>query len=247
MCLNTKEHFESMHLVFIKYGINNTEIVKNCNRTAQYAGCINGVYLKWVWADDFKKLSEDDIQEILNQEIRFTNSKKVICLNNLQVFGSAEKAASYYGLRTSTGISKCCLGIRKCSGKNELNESLRWMYYDDYKKLPSKQKVAIANFKKSYKKPSIPTKVICLNTLEVFNTCKDTENFITIKGGKRMLEHIDNNKPFAKNPLTNEPLYWMRLKDYENKTDKEKDLLKSLYYTGSFLLPENRKECFYEQ
>ena len=117
------------------------------------------------------------------------------------------------------------------------------MYYDEFESLSSEEKYNTLNFNRTYKRRSIPTKIICLNTLEIFNTCKETGKYTTSKDGKHLLVNIDKNKPYAKHPVTKEALYWMRLKDYEEKSDIEKKNLRDLYYTGSFLMPKIKKEA----
>lgn len=246
VCLNTKEHFESMHLAKIKYGVNTAEIANNCNGISQYAGILKGDYLKWVWEEDYENLSKYEIDMLLNTKIIHTNSRKVICLNNQKIFDSSVEAANYYNMPYASGITKCCTKVRSSSGVDDNGENLVWMYYDEFEVLSNEEKSNVLNFKRTYKKRSIPTKVICLNTLEIFNTCKETGKYTTVKDGKRLLVNIDKNKPYAKHPITKEVLYWMRLKDYEEKSHIEKEELKNLYYTGSFLMSENNREDFYE-
>ena len=58
---------------------------------------------------------------------------KVICLNTLEVFTSSAEAEKYFGLKG--GISPCCKGQRKTSGKHPVTgEKLKWMYYDEWLK-----------------------------------------------------------------------------------------------------------------
>ena len=57
--------------------------------------------------------------------------KKVICLNNLEVFKSLKSAGICAGLKGSTSVSSCCKGKRKTAGKIN-GEPAKWMYYEDY-------------------------------------------------------------------------------------------------------------------
>lgn len=80
-----------------------------------------------------------NITRLLNWE-RFKdiggyNKKKVICLTTGEVFNSQTEAGKKYNT-PSSGINRCCNGQRKSACKHPVtNESLRWMYYDEYIKL----------------------------------------------------------------------------------------------------------------
>ena len=57
-------------------------------------------------------------------------SKKVICLNNKQIFVSLSQATHRTGINN---IYKCCKGKTTYSGKDPITkEKLHWMYYDEY-------------------------------------------------------------------------------------------------------------------
>lgn len=244
VCLNTKIHYECLMDAERQLNISRSSIANNCNGKQKYAGITKDkIPLQWMWEEQYLNCSEQEILNKLNTSTpKIINSrppgnmKKVICLNNMKIFDCVLDASKYYNLSFTSGIIKSCSGVRNFSGEDKNGELLKWMYYDDFEKLTEKEKENVLSFKRSYKRRSIPTKIICLNTLETFNTCKETGKYTTIKDGKKLLIAIDNHKPFAKNPTNKEPLYWMRLEDYKNKTDSEKEYLKNLYYTGSFLL-----------
>ena len=60
------------------------------------------------------------------------NSKKVILLNTLEVFGSLVDGANKYKIHR-TSLGQCCRGKRKSAGKIN-GEPAKWMYYEDYLK-----------------------------------------------------------------------------------------------------------------
>lgn len=64
--------------------------------------------------------------------------KKVICLNNNQIFESIKDATKYMGLKNTGDIPRCCKGQRKSAGKIN-GEPARWMYYDDYLNMKNKE------------------------------------------------------------------------------------------------------------
>jgi hypothetical protein len=133
-------------------------------------------------------------------------AKSIICLNTLEVFPSSVEIYNKYKVNRNS-VCMCCRGIHKHSGKHPATkEPLRWMYYDDYKKLNEIDK---SNFNKI-----TPYKYICLNTKETFFTAKeasikyntfDTTIVQCCKGIK---------KSSGKHPVTGEKLVWMYYYDY---------------------------------
>ena len=75
------------------------------------------------------------LKDIYSEESK--GFKKVICLNNLEVFKSLKSAGICAGLKGHASISNCCRGKSKTAGKIN-GEPARWMYYEDYIKLNSK-------------------------------------------------------------------------------------------------------------
>lgn len=79
-----------------------------------------------------RKMTEEEVKK--HSEIRKGKGfKKVICLNNLEVFESLQTASIYAGLKSYTNISNCCRGRRNYAGKIN-GEPAKWMYYEDYLK-----------------------------------------------------------------------------------------------------------------
>lgn len=61
------------------------------------------------------------------------NSRKVICLNNNEVFDSIRLAADWCGQKETGGISRCCRRKGNVAGKHPVTkEPLHWMYYDEW-------------------------------------------------------------------------------------------------------------------
>lgn len=59
-------------------------------------------------------------------------AKKIICLNNLEIFNCIKSVEDKYGIDPS-GISKVCRGKRNSCGRIN-NEPAKWMFYEDYLK-----------------------------------------------------------------------------------------------------------------
>ena len=75
-------------------------------------------------SDEFKKRLSDERKGSNNPR-----SKKVICLNTLQIFGCIKEGSEWCGVN----IKFCLYGRNKTAGKHpETGEKLKWMYYDEY-------------------------------------------------------------------------------------------------------------------
>ena len=73
------------------------------------------------------------------QHLSEARSKKVICLETLQIFDSATKAGEWCGVG-NTAIRNHLKGGSKSSGKHPITKKpLHWMYYDEYLKLQEEQ------------------------------------------------------------------------------------------------------------
>lgn len=64
----------------------------------------------------------------------------VVCLNNGLVFKHASNAANYAGLKSASGIRKCCKNMQNYAGKHPITgEKLQWMCYEEYEMLTEKK------------------------------------------------------------------------------------------------------------
>lgn len=71
-------------------------------------------------------------------KMHIINTRKIICLNNKEIFNSITEISKIYKIDASS-ISACCKNKRKSTGKDPITkEKFKWMYYDDYLKLESK-------------------------------------------------------------------------------------------------------------
>ena len=151
-----------------------------------------------------KKEIRDKISEI--------RSKKVICLNTLQIFKNAEDVViKVKEINDATSIRQCCRGETKYSGIDmHTNKPLLWKYYNEeysleyYKNIYNKEK---DNIKIQGTKTR---KVRCITTGEVFDTvtkaankygfntgrisecCKGKREFINTKEGLKLkFEYVE--------------------------------------------------------
>ena len=126
------------------------------------------------------------------------NKTKIICLNTLEMFDSIHKASRLYNLQVANIHKNLQHKIKSCGNINGIK--LVWCYYDEYKNLSEEEiKEIILKANKTNKGGNNPnaSKVICLNTLEIFDSMRDAEKYYQIwKGGvqKSCKEH----KPVGK-------------------------------------------------
>lgn len=99
-------------------------------------------------------------------------AKRVICLNNMEVFGCIEDASDRYGIDSSY-LAKVCKGKNKSAGKHPLtNEKLLWAYYEDgvdcdELKIEKKNELNNTRYTCCDNKAKM---VVCLETGEVFDS-----------------------------------------------------------------------------
>lgn len=257
VCLNDRTIYESAREAALDKKISGGgEILLSINGRMQYSGKdSNGNPLIWVLYDDYLGMSDDDIYNKLNTEIKTTNSRKIVCLNTGQVFNSSREAGRIYNC-DHAGIIKVCASYsdniidhkrRYCGRDPETNEWLSWMYYDDYILLSDAEKTALIPEKRTgenrFYKP-----IICLNTLEYFERTNIITDVSTSKSAGNIQAAISNyHNTCGKHLETNEPLHWMNFDKYINLSQDEKDYLKDQYYTGSFLMPIEGRNVYGQQ
>jgi group I intron endonuclease len=155
-----------------------------------------------------KHLSETTKYKISKAKKRLVTSrnKQVICINTGEVFNFIYEAKDKYNINGNTIIQECCKGRYKSAGKHpETGEPLRWMYYNDFK-----------NGKEidTYKNESC-TKVICLNTGEIFDSLAKAAEKFQFKTHSPISKCCrGKSKTGGKHPITGERLVWMYYDQY---------------------------------
>lgn len=131
ICLNTKKQFRSIVDGANYYELSPSDISKCCRRVTTYGGIYNDEKMVWMYLDEYKKMSED---EILNYKPKENGTfTKVVCLNDHKVFNKITDACDWCKSKSTTGIINCCTGKYHTSGKHpDTGEPLKWMYYKDY-------------------------------------------------------------------------------------------------------------------
>ena len=135
-CITTNKLFNSSVEAAKEYGTTKQAIHEACSGKKKSVGKKNklGIRLFFMYYDDYLRSTQEDVDKIINVE--FKNERKVICLNNKEIFNKISDAKTWCGNTTTSNISRCCNGKRNTAGKHPVTgEKLKWMYYEEYLKL----------------------------------------------------------------------------------------------------------------
>lgn len=126
--LNTRQVFENAKKAKEELNLKfSTPIIRVCREIEKSAGKIDGKPMIWVFYKDYINMSEDDINNRLNQ----SNNKSVICINTKEVFYYLSDASRKYNVNPSC-ITRCCKGKQKTTGVHPITkEPLKWTYYKE--------------------------------------------------------------------------------------------------------------------
>lgn len=208
VCITTGKEFGAIVDGAKYYGIDAGDISKCCRRTSTFGGWYNGEKLIWMYQKDYDLYPKDKLSEYVPKEN--DNFTKVVCLNTGEMFDGIIYAAEKYGMKKCGGISACCTGKYNSSGKDEDGNPLVWRYLSDYEKMTQEEIQQILSYKSTGKK-----KVICLNTLEVFDTAYLASEWCGLKN-KLPIQRCcrKETKIAGTHPTLNIDLSWMYYKDY---------------------------------
>lgn len=162
ICLNTLEIFDCIAIAAKKYNLSATSIAKVCRnrQNAEYCGQDqNGHGMSWEYYDKNKVYVQKFIPLLTSE---------VICLNTLQKFNSIYDASKYYGVQP-LGILNVCKGKHKHCGVDNCGIGLEWSIV-----IPG------VEYSKIKDPIVIQKKVICLNTLDIFNSANEASDFFKI-------------------------------------------------------------------
>lgn len=136
ICLNDKHIFYSICEASKNYNVSDSTINLFCNgKIICNDEILNNTYLQWQFYEDYlinpkKLLSIEEIDMIKNSNVY---TRKVVCLNNKQIFKSLKEATKWANLKNGSGIIGYINGKQKSAGKHPLTgEPLKWMYCDEY-------------------------------------------------------------------------------------------------------------------
>ena len=212
VCLNTREIFSDLSSAGLKYGIDPNGISWCCKglRNRKTAGKLeDGTKLKWMFEDDYLKLSDNEINEILelNHKKRVGNHK-VVCLNTGQIFDKIKDAMYIYP--DATGISDCCRHISKSSGIDPLtNMKLKWVYYSEYIQM-SQDDISKVIDEQDYD----DKRIVCLNNKYVFPNETIAADWCGVTRSGISACIFGRYEYNGSHPVTGEKLRWQKYTDY---------------------------------
>ena len=98
------------------------------------------------WLDEYNTLTKEEIEYYMNPNYK-SNSKtvrktrKIICTTTGEIFEQIKIAGEKYGLKNPYGIGEVCSGSKKKKSAGKLSDGthLKWMYYEDFLKLPQEE------------------------------------------------------------------------------------------------------------
>lgn len=97
-----------------------------------------------------------------------------------------------------------------------MEHAYKWCYYKDYLEM-LEQGIDVKTLYKDKLEKSQKSKVpvICLNTLEIFESGAEAKRKMKLTKGVCITDACKGNRKYSgKHPITHEPLRWMYLEDY---------------------------------
>ena len=97
------------------------------------------------WLEEYNNLTEEELKQYIRpiktkQFKKNTKStlktRKVICITTGEIFEQIKFGGEKYGLKNPYKICENCSGLYKSAGKLQNGTRLKWMYYEDFLKLP---------------------------------------------------------------------------------------------------------------
>lgn len=204
VCINTGEVFNCIRSIEDKFGFSENHISQCCRGNRKSEGVINGERCGWMYYDDYKKISKKDLDILIKELSENKSHKKVVCINTGEVFNTVTEASLKYNIPIQN-ISSCCTQKgNKTAGK--LGEyKLSWRYYEDYLEMDEKEILSLKSLK-------VYNKIICINTLEVFNTAIDAKNKYAISN--KSIYSCCRGRLKSAGKINGESARWMYYDDY---------------------------------
>ena len=130
ICLTTKRIFYSIAEASEHYNCDKSHLSQCCKNECKTCGKLsNGTPLVWMFLEDYKKASEDDIRKKIEKASnrRDKRSKAVICFTTGNVYASLRHCAKSLNIDRRT-LSKCCKGEKEFIIINGIEH--RFGYFD---------------------------------------------------------------------------------------------------------------------
>ena len=109
VCINTGEVFGSMIEASNKTGTIDRMISQCCRGERKSTTSKSGERMYWMYKSDYDLKSENEIIVLLKDKSKNKVNKKVVCLNDGNIFNTITEASKFYNV-FAQNISACCKG-----------------------------------------------------------------------------------------------------------------------------------------
>lgn len=152
-----------------------------------------------------------------------STSNAVVCITTNKSFRSIVDGSKYYNIHPGD-ISKCCRRTSTFGGWYK-GQKMIWMYKKDYDKYPKDKLLEYVP-----KENDIYTKVVCLNTGEIFDQIKYAAQRYNMKSTTGIVNCCTGKFSTSGKDENNIPLKWRYYSDYINMSEYEiQDVLNTNY------------------
>jgi hypothetical protein len=149
----------------------------------------------------------------------------VVCITTGKEFKAIVDGARYYNIDPGD-ISRCCRRLSTFGGWHN-NQKMIWMYKKDYDNYPKEQ---LSNYVP--KENNAYTKVVCLNTKEVFEQIKFAAQKYNMKSTTGIVNCCNGKFQTSGKDENGIQLKWRYFSDYEKMTEDEINDILSNNYIG---------------
>ena len=165
----------------------------------------------------------------------------VVCLTTGMHFESIKKAEEYYNIN---GVPACCKHKHDYCGIGPNGEKLIWMYESEYEQY-SEEEINKYIFDVLLR---FDKRIVCLNTLEIFESKDDAYKWCNLSGSQGILKCCNHKIAYSgKHPETGEYLAWEYYRNYINmspeKITQKVNKAKS-YFPGKRVICLNNGKIF---
>lgn len=182
--------------------------LSNGEKTYSRTLSIKGRHLFWL--DEYEKMTKEEIEKVVNRKRR--GLRKVVCLNTKKVYNMIEDIKADYPHVRPSDVAGVCNGRHSYAGKDKEGNPLTWAFYEDYIKNPD---MSI----KTYSTDENKRKVICINTLEIFDSVKEAAKSCG-RDGSTMTNTCQSNLTRSCGVDNNGgKLFWMYYDEYLKNPD----------------------------
>lgn len=186
--------------------------------------CHSNFHVNYGWGNNTRAQFEEWIGKnfsLVSNNIEISPTKRVYCIEENLMYNSARDFAYIHNCETSN-IYSCC--NHKYDNKNLTVLGFHLLWEDEYLKMSEEELIEYSKIKpiKNYdhlkgKNHPNATKVVCLNTLEVFDYIEQAHKKYNASEISYCCQNRYGRKSSGKHPITGEKLKWMYYENYIEK------------------------------